>query len=289
MIVVLRILYEVAAYRFQRLEMANIFAGLSIAVALRLPVVEMAVRVVFLLLLNVLALLGNDCFDVDQDMVSPQRDPAKPRFLKEHMSEAVWAQVILGLMLAGFALWWSRGMLLALVLGEANCLLYSWKLKRMPLLDVLSIAVWGVVMPMACFPLDFTLGWYLVGQLFFFSGAFELMQVMRDREEDVRHGVETTAVRLGHQGSVAFQRIVLVAAATFGILFVHRIIGIGILAALLLPIRRGEEARAWTQLRVALGIVWLMLIVWILWTGSTDGLVASIPASSTISGLLVVG
>jgi hypothetical protein len=75
----LRILFEVAVYRLRRLEMANIFAGLTIALALGLSAAETVVRVVFLLLLNVLALLGNDCFDVDQDMVSPQRYPPANR------------------------------------------------------------------------------------------------------------------------------------------------------------------------------------------------------------------
>lgn len=288
MIPALRILFEVAVYRLRRLEMANIFAGLTIALALRLSVTQTVVRVVFLLLLNVLALLGNDCFDVDQDMVSPRRDPEKPRYLKAHMKEALWAQVVLGLVLAVFALVWSRGLFVAFVLGEANCLLYSWKLKRMPGVDVLSIAVWGVVMPMACFPLDSLLGWCLAGQLFLFSGTFELMQVMRDREEDVTHQVTTTAVALGHRGSVVFLRIVLAAAAVYGVLFVHRYLSVAVLAALLLPVRRGDEARAWTRLRFVLGSVWLLVIGWILVTGGTDGIVARVAVGDVVSWLAVV-
>ncbi|MDD5308555.1 MAG: UbiA family prenyltransferase [Deltaproteobacteria bacterium] len=288
MIAALRILAEAATYRLGRLEMANIFAGLTIAVALGMSSFETLVRVLFLFLLNVLALLGNDCFDVDQDVVSRHRDPAKPSFLKAHMKEAVAAQIALGLALAAFALFWSRGLLIVFVLGEGNCLLYSWRLKRVAFLDVLSIALWGLVMPAACFPLDSALGWCLSLQLFFFSATFELMQVMRDREEDLRHGVTTTAVRLGHRGSVLFLRIVLMASAAYGILFIHRFVGIGILAALLLPVRQGDEARAWTRLRVVLGLVWLVLVGWILVKGETYGLVTGVSVEDTIAWMTVV-
>jgi 4-hydroxybenzoate polyprenyltransferase len=287
MTVALRILWDAALYRFRRYEMANIYAALSISIAIGLSVHEAAYRVVFLALLNVLALLGNDCFDVEQDLLTPGRDPAKPRFLRAHMPEAVAAQVAVGVLLAVAAAAWSRGLLVVLVLGEANCLLYSWKLKRIPLLDVASIGLWGLVMPMAGFPLDSSMGWCLALQLMFFSAAFELMQVMRDREVDVAHGVTTTAVRLGHRRSVLFLRLVIVAAAAFGVLVVHRWICLGILASLLVPVREGSAARAWNHLRVALGVVWLAVIAWVVATGSTDGLVASVGVGDSIGWLEV--
>lgn len=285
MMAAIRILADVAVFRLKRFEMANIFAALSISIAIQLPVHEVVFRVVFLFLLNVLALLANDCFDVEQDLASPNRDPEKPRFLEAHMREAVVAQVVLGALLALAALTWSRGLLVAFVLGEANCVLYSWKLKRIAYMDVLSIALWGLVMPLAGFPLDSLLGWCLAFQLFFFSGAFELMQVMRDRVEDERHGVPTTAVRLGHRRSVVFLRVVLVVAAAFGILFVHRWICLGLVAALLVPVPRGAEAAAWNHLRLVLGLVWLAVIAWILVTGATAGILATISTGDAVPWL----
>ncbi|MBW2276468.1 MAG: hypothetical protein JRF63_03185, partial [Deltaproteobacteria bacterium] len=69
-----RILLAVAVYRLRKLEMANMFAAGAIMFALRLGWDDIAVRLGFGLLLNLLAYLTNDYCDVNQDLTSPNKD-----------------------------------------------------------------------------------------------------------------------------------------------------------------------------------------------------------------------
>ena len=61
----LRIVAAVVGYRLRKLEMANLVAALSIAIALRLPWPEVAYRTAFAFFLNALVYLNNDYIDVD--------------------------------------------------------------------------------------------------------------------------------------------------------------------------------------------------------------------------------
>ncbi len=176
----LKIIVNVAVFRLKKLEMANMFAAVAIMLALRLDWDDMALRFGFGLLLNLLAYLTNDYCDVDQDLASPNKNTKSVRFLKEHMGAALGAQIGLAVVLAGIAIWWSPGLLVALVAGAGICWVYSWKLKRLPYVDVLAMITWGAAMPLVGVPLDSALGWILLGQLALFSACFESIQVIRE-------------------------------------------------------------------------------------------------------------
>ncbi|MCP4679580.1 MAG: UbiA family prenyltransferase [Deltaproteobacteria bacterium] len=281
----LKLLFDVAVFRFGRLEMANTFAALSIAFAIGLGAVDMAVRFVFGVLLNILAGLNNDYYDVDQDLESAGRNHAMTRFLKEHMRAALVTQVLLAMILAVWGAWWSLGLVVALVLGAGNSWIYSWKLKHIPYLDVVSIFLWGALMPLVGFPLDSLLAWCLIGQLALFSGCFEALQVIRDHADDSRLGVRTTAVHLGVRKTIFILRVLMALAAIYGILILHRWIGIALVALLLLPIRETEATQSWNRVRLVMGLVWLALVGWVFWQGGTNGFLVSIRAEETISAL----
>jgi 4-hydroxybenzoate polyprenyltransferase len=267
----LRILWDVALFRLRRLEMANLFAALAIMLALRLPWPEVALRLGFGLLLNLLAYLTNDYFDVDQDLRSPGRDPRKARFLRAHMGTAARLQWGLAALLAVVALLWSPDLLLPLALGAGVCWLYSWRLKRTPYLDVLAMITWGAAMPLVGCPLDSRLGWVLLGQLALLSACFESIQIIRDHDEDVAAGVRTTAVRLGVGPTRLLLRLLMVASAAYAAALLHRFIGPAMLLALALPLRRRLAGRYWNQVRMVMGLVWLAITGWIYWTGSPAG------------------
>ena len=82
----LKILIDVAVFRLKKLEMANMFAAVTIMCAISLPVKEVAIRFTYGLFLNLLAYLTNDYYDVDQDLASPNKDHKKARYLKEHLN-----------------------------------------------------------------------------------------------------------------------------------------------------------------------------------------------------------
>lgn len=267
----IRILVDVLVYRLRRLEMANLIAAAAIMVALRTSVPDFAIRLVFALLLNVLAYTTNDYCDIDRD-IAGGRDPEGRRFLKSHMREALGAQIALAVLLAAIALVWDRGLLLAGALGAGICWVYSARLKTRPYVDVIAMTAWGISMPMVAIHLDDALGWALLIQLGLFSSVFETIQVLRDREEDSAAGIRTTAVALGEERTLMLARVLIAVAAVYGQLFLHWALGAIPLFALFLPWRPEATSSYWTRVRLVFGIGWLAILAWVFFTGAADGL-----------------
>jgi 4-hydroxybenzoate polyprenyltransferase len=285
MLAALKILIDVAIFRLKKLEMANMFAAAAIMVAIGLGIVEIMIRFGFGVLLNVLAYLTNDYYDVDQDLASPNKDHKKAQYLKDHMGAAVAAQVGVALVLLGIGIVYSYGLIVALVAGAGICWVYSWKLKRLPYVDVLAMISWGVAMPLVGFPLDSVLGWSLVFQLALFSACFESIQIIRDHDEDVRSGVRTTAVRLGVPRTTFLLRLFMVISASYAILVLNRWFGLALLATLLIPFKKDKAAAYWNQVRLVTGIVWLAMIAWIFFNGGSSGLLVNIGPEKTFEAL----
>lgn len=254
----LRIVFDVFVFRVRKLEMANLAAAFAIMVALRLPLEELAVRGTFAGLLNLLAYLTNDYYDVDRDLASG-RDDAKTRFLSDHRGAAIGAQLGLAALMVAIALVTYPDMIAALVLGGGICWIYSAKLKALPFVDVVAMIAWGATMPLAAVPLDRPLGFWLLGQLGLFSAVFETVQVLRDRERDRAIGVETTAVRIGAGKSLALARAFACLSGVYAALVLHRYFGLIALAGVLLPYR-GNPDRYWNLMRLVLGVCWLACI-----------------------------
>ncbi|MCC6662541.1 MAG: UbiA prenyltransferase family protein [Polyangiaceae bacterium] len=267
----LRILFDVAVFRLRRLEMANLAGAISVMIALRLTLVEMVVRTGFALLLNLLAYLTNDYCDLDRDLQTG-RAQEKTRFLAEHRGAALGAQWALVALLSAIALVHSPGLLLALSLGAGLCWLYSAKVKRVPFADVLAMAICGGAMALVAVPLDRGLGWLLVGQLGLFSGAFELIQVLRDRQEDAAAGVVTTAVKLGEARTLLLLRLWMALSAAFATLTLHRFVGPALALAILLPYGQSGAKTYWNRVRLVFGLAWLAMIVATVLGGGGHGL-----------------
>ena len=249
----LKIVLDVARYRLRRLEMANLVAAVAIMLALRLPLPELVVRTGFGVLLNLLVYLNNDWFDLDDDLVAGTRDRAKTEYLAGHRGAALRAQWGLLGLLAGFALMFGGGLLWPLVIGAGVCWLYSARLKRRPFTDVAAMMVWGMAMPAVAVPPGSAAGWALLGQLALFSGVFEAIQVLRDREIDQRRGIRTTAVVLGRARTEQLARGLMVLAGLYAAWCFHpALLGLPVVAAAL-PIPRVRLQGYWNRVRVLLG------------------------------------
>jgi 4-hydroxybenzoate polyprenyltransferase len=281
----LKILADVALYRIRKREMANLAAAATIMIALRLPWDDVGIRLGFGILLNLLVYLTNDYCDVDADLDSPTKDGAKTRFLKDHMRSALAVQIVLALVLAAVGALYSRGLIVALVLGAGTCWAYSARLKHVPFLDVASMAVWGVAMPMVSFPLDSLLGWALVAQLGLFSACFETVQVIRDHEEDASSGTRTTAVLLGVRRTLLVERLFMLASAAYAILVLNRWVGLALVIAPLVPLEAGRAEAYWNRVRMVQGLAWLAMAAWIAYNGSSTGLVSSIGRDELVAFL----
>ncbi|MBM4247533.1 MAG: hypothetical protein FJ148_27720 [Deltaproteobacteria bacterium] len=274
-----RIVAEAVAFRLRGLEMANLAGAVSIALALRLPWTEVAIRTLFAFVLNALVYLNNDWFDAEDDLRAPGRDGAKTRFLAEHMESALAAQVALAGLLVLAALAFDPGLLVALLVGGGTCVWYSRSLKRLPYVDVLAMAAWGVGMPMCGFPLDRMLGWCLALQLGAFAAVYETIQVMRDAPADTIAGIRTSGVVLGVDRTRRLSRALMVVASVLAAAVLHPLAGLASAAALLVPLDGTDVARRWTQVKAIYAAAWLFAIAWIWLTGASAGLLWSIAAT----------
>jgi 4-hydroxybenzoate polyprenyltransferase len=285
----LKILADVAIYRIRRREMANLAAAFTVMVALRLPLDEVLVRLGFGVLLNLLAYLTNDYYDVEADLASPDKDEAKARYLKEHMRAALGLQIVLALLLAAVGAAWSPGLVVALVAGAGTCWLYSARLKHVPVADVLAMMVWGVAMPLVAFPLDSLLGWALVAQLGLFSACFETIQVIRDHDEDVKSGTRTTAVLLGIGKALMLERLLMVMSAVYAVLVINRWVGLALFVAPFIPLGRDDTSTYWNRVRLVQGLAWLAMVGWVAWSGATTGAVVSVERGQVVGWLSFFG
>lgn len=249
----LRIIADVARFRLRRLEMANLIAAIAMMVALQLPASEVIARTIFGALLNLLVYLNNDWFDLEDDLASSTRDRDKTEFLAANRKAGMRAQWGLLGLLVGFALMWGGGLLLVLIVGAGVCAAYSKILKRHPFVDVAAMMVWGAAMPAVGVPPGMTIGWVLLGQLALFSGVFESIQVLRDREGDAKIGVRTTAVVLGAATTRRLARVLMLISAGYAAWLFHPLVAIGPLVAAAMPVPRRDLSAYWHRVRFLLG------------------------------------
>jgi len=267
----LRILRDVVHYRIRKREMANLASSLTVMVVMRLGWQDIVMRFGFAMALNVLVYLLNDIFDVRADHASGTRDRDKIAFLQNNMKFG-WAaaSIPLGVMI-GLGAMWNHELLWVLCVAGGSCLAYSARLKRLAFLDLATIFVCATAGSMLAFPLDRALGWCLAGLLGCFAMCFQVVQMVRDHDEDASFGTRTTAVVLGPQTMMRLQRVLLVLTAVYASLLVHRWVGVVLLLTVLLPFRAKEADRYWNHLRLTLGVAWLAIVVFIGWTGMSYG------------------
>lgn len=282
MVAGLRIVISVIAYRLRKLEMANMAAAGSMAVALRLPILDVAVRVLFAFLLNALVYLNNDYIDVAIDLQSSGKDNEKSRYLASNMRAALWAQLMMLGALALGALVYDRGLLVPLIAGGGICWWYSAKLKHAPPWDIVAMMIWGVTMPLVGSPADSLLGWALSLQLGLFSGVFETIQVMRDADEDAKEGVRTTGVMLGKRRSGQLARGLMVLCTAYAALVLHPWAAAITIVALLIPCRDDAIEQYWTRVKLVYGVAWLFLCAWVWWYGTSKGVVWSVDKAALL-------
>lgn len=276
-----RIVLAVVVYRLRNLEMANMAAGVSIAVALRLSPVEIVVRTLFAFVLNALVYLNNDYVDVEIDLRSADKDTSKARYLAEHKRTAFVAQLVLAAGLAIWAVLYDVGLLVPLIAGGGVCWWYSAQLKHTPGMDIVAMGIWGLTMPLIGSPLDNTLGLAMVLQLGLFSCVFETIQVLRDADEDSKDGVRTTGVVLGKKRTLMLAKVLMIPVTVYAALYLHPIAAAITFVALFVPFVPANIERYWTRIKLVYGVAWLVICAWVFFNGESSGLFASIRADAT--------
>lgn len=279
----LKIIVDVARFRLARLEMANLVAAVALMLTFRLPAGELGGRFAFGLLLNLLVYLNNDFHDLGDDLDSSSRDEEKTQFLHTNVRAALNAQLGLLGVLVAMAVIWKAELLVGLILGGGICWAYSYRLKRVPGLDVVAMTLWGVSMPLIGFPLDHIVGWLLVAQLGLCSMVFESIQVLRDREEDAAHDARTTAVLVGEGATKRLIRGALLLAGSFAALFLSPVAGVMAIGGVFVPF--GDDTpRYWNRVRLLLGLAFLVECATVYFLGHTQGLWLQIPVDARFGG-----
>lgn len=257
----IRLLADTATYRLKKREGGNLATSMTLALALALPIGDVAYRLLFGVVLNLFVYLMNDCIDVQIDLAAPGRDAERTWRLHEHIREG-WAMVMmLGTLLVVLGAVHSVGLLATFVVNAVLIAAYSRWLKRLPMVDILAMAVWGVAMAMVGFPLDSCAGWRFAGLLAILCAVTEVVQVVRDLPSDREAGLRTTAVVLGIGPTVAIGRVLMLAATIYTYLMLNQIVAVGFLLAMLVPLDQPDATRSWDRLRVIFGIVWLVLLI----------------------------
>jgi 4-hydroxybenzoate polyprenyltransferase len=282
MLSALKIVAQVVVYRLRKLEMANLAAAGSIAVALHLSLLDIAFRTAFAFFLNALVYLNNDYLDIDLDLSSADKDAHKSRFLKDNLRAALWAQWVMVGVLFAAALAYDIGLLVPLVAGGGICFWYSAQLKRRPYVDILAMMIWGVTMPMCGSPVQSALGWCMALQLGLFSNVFETIQVMRDSDEDAAEGVRTTSVVLGKPRTLLLARALMVLCSVYALLVLHPIAAAITAVALFLSFPADRIESYWTRVKLVYGIAWLAICAWVFFTGGSDGLLWSLDRTAEL-------
>ncbi|MFH1438331.1 MAG: UbiA family prenyltransferase, partial [Pseudomonadota bacterium] len=175
--------------------------------------------------------------------------------------------------LAAWAAFYCPGLLFPLIGGVGVCWVYSARLKRVAIADVLMMTLWGGIMPSTGISLDSSSGWILVGQLALFSSCFETIQTLRDRESDARGGFATTAVFLGERKTKVLIRVLICLAAAYCILLLHYLFGLFMIIAALIPVPAGSVEAYWNRIRLILGLTWLAVLVQFYLYNSPHGLI----------------
>ncbi len=257
-----RIVADVVAYRLRKREAANLGTTFALALALRLPPIDIAWRGTFAIVLNVFVYLVNDCFDVGIDLRAPGRDTARTRFLAANLRIAWGVCMALGGILVGLGALRSGELFAAALVNIAVIVAYSAVLKHRPGLDILAMGAWGLSMAMPGFAVTSPVGWRLAGVLGILSMVTESVQVLRDEPSDRAAGVRTTAVVLGPSACAGITRVLVLLAAvyTLGVLG-EPVAAVVILPGVLVPLRPERASRSWDILRVLFGAAWVFVLV----------------------------
>lgn len=255
-----RIVADATAYRLKKREMGNLVTSATLALGLSLPMRDVAHRVAFGFLLNVFVYLVNDLFDVEIDQHAAGRDVERTRFLAGHLRAGILGAVGVLAACAAVAAAHGRDLLVVLGVNVVVIVLYSRWLKRRPIVDILSMATWGVSMALVGCPLDSKPGWALVGLLALLCMVTEGVQVIRDAETDAASGLRTTAAALGVTRAAMLTRALIVAAAGYTTLVLDVAVGPLLLLGLATKLDTAHANRSWDQLRVLFGVAWLLLV-----------------------------
>lgn len=266
-----KIVWNSTIYRIKKREMANLVGSISIMAGLHYSTGEIMIRGIFAMLLNMAVYLVNDLIDVEIDLHGGKRQKRKVILLKENKKSALAAIIIIALILFIFCIAYNLSLFIPLAGGIGICWLYSAYTKNIPFVDVISMTIWAVAMVSTGVKLHSINGWLLAFQLGLYSSCFEMIQTMRDVNEDSRACIKTTAVFLGPKRSKLLLSILMLSASIYCYLFINKILSIISMFAIIIPLPENSTnpdsmQKYWNKIKAIYGLLWLAIIITV-WHG----------------------
>jgi len=249
-------------HRIRRGEGALLAVNLSLIVfawrGLRLAVAQAVVSTLAILLMYAF----NDLYDAPVDINNPKKDRALIATWLEHRRMGVLVTFALKLVTLALAVV-TLGPLPAAAVAAVMIVnvVYSTLLKGVPVADVATVFVWGLLYASIVDPASSLI--VLVGLM---TGVCHLFQALDDRGPDAANGITTTAVR-----STTLSRNVLIALSVLCVVVLWAPLGaFGALTAftpLAIFFLVRDAGTGWLLTKGYFGLMWLAL----LWTTGAAG------------------
>lgn len=219
----------------------------------------LALRGVWQAAVSLLAILVmyafNDLYDAPVDWNNPKKDRALIRTWVEHRRAGVTATFLLKLLTLAVA--WANlgaGPTFAAAAVMTVNLVYSTRLKGVPVADIVAVWVWGSLYAAIVEP-SFAVV-FLVGVM---TGICHLFQALDDRAPDAANGIATTAVR-----SATLSRDVLIALTVVLSGSLYGLLGIAAACTAVVPLAIyfaiADAGIGWLVTKAYFALVWLVLL-----------------------------
>lgn len=270
--VVFRVLYRVLIKRLCQLDMKNFFAALSIMLVLKIEFASIFFRSIFSLCLNLIVYLHNDYCDLERDF---RKDSISCSTMIINNNRILTRR----LLITGFALLflvailWDFMIVLAVIIGAGTCLIYSAKLKHIPILDIISIFFFGSGMTLIAVADDDYNVIFLVILLGFFASALQAIQLIDDYEQDRSNSLTTTAVFLGKTNTLWLARGWMFLTALYSVALLHRYISLLLFLSPILPLYENEVQDYRKKVILVFGLTWVGILSWLYFYDGYFGLI----------------
>jgi 4-hydroxybenzoate polyprenyltransferase len=243
------------SHRIRRGEGALLAVNLSLIALGGGALSHMLAQVVVSVLAILVMYAFNDLYDAPVDWNNPKKDRRLIGAWMAHRRVGVWVTVALKLGTLGlaFALLGAGAAVAVAAVMTVN-VVYSTRLKGVPVADVVAVAVWGMLYAAIVGALP-----SLVVVVGLMTAICHVFQVLDDREPDAANGIQTTAVR-----SRTLSRDVLAACTLALIATVVPYVGLvgALTAAIPLAIffAVDDAGRGWLLTKAYFAVMWLALL-----------------------------
>jgi 4-hydroxybenzoate polyprenyltransferase len=254
-----RLLSDAIIDRLKRKEANSLITNFMLLLAFHFGIGDIAIRMAVTFVLNVLVYFINDFIDVEIDLANENKDHTKALYIQENKRTAFALIVCVSAALLIATLLYSKSVCLGVILALLIIFLYTDYFKNMAYFDIIGCFVWGVSMAMPAIP-DFSAqGIKLILLIGIFTASFEVVQCIKDCEEDKRYNLRTTPIVIGIPRSFLLARSLYVVAAAYTIFVLGELQGILLLVPMFFSTDQDMDTY-WMKLRVVYGIVWLTIM-----------------------------